>query len=232
VHKQHYATRRSSEKELMSCSIRFLKGLQNFAIPSSGPLCWANTILHDDTLCYRDGFAWLAELHAAITFFVSYLHLASPEVHKLLVGTGVGRSQRHNLSAWILQTLDGIPFLKVQQLESIGLVYTAIEPNGRSHGSVSTKQPFAMAHVLRACPVEKCFDFSVILGWSGPHGPNHRRYKGFPYNVMLQWANGEVTEEPFDLVWSDATDACFRYAARTDDFPFDLWDLLRVRGHA
>jgi hypothetical protein len=232
VHPQRYATRWSSEEELMSCSIWFLKGLQSFAVSSSSPLCWANTIIHDDTICYRSGFAWLAELHVAIAFFLSHLHLAPPEVLKLLVGTDVGRSQRYNLSAWILQTLDGVPFLKVQQLEHTGLVYTAIEPNGRSRGAIFTERPFTMVHMLRACPVVKRFDFSVILGWSGPYGPNHQSYKGFPYNVMLQWASGEVTEEPFDLVWSDATDACVRYAACTDDFPSDLWDLLDVHGRA
>lgn len=49
---------------------------------------------------------------------------------------------------------------------------------------------------------------------------------------VLRWASEEVTEEPFDPVWLDATEVYFHKAACIDDYPSDLWDLLHVCGRA
>ncbi len=53
-----------------------------------------------------------------------------------------------------------------------------------------------------------------IVSHSGPLSQSHPSYKGSPYNVKVEWENGEITEEPLSIIAKDAPVACAIYAKK------------------
>jgi len=74
------------------------------------------------------------------------------------------------------------------------------------------------------------YDFDDICALTGPYSPGDPQYKGFKYNLRLAWRSGGITEEPFDLVWADANEACCAFICAATATPSDLWDELHVCG--
>ena len=54
--------------------------------------------------------------------------------------------------------------------------------------------------------------FQQILGHQGPLKSMDRAYNGSPYNVQLEWANGETTYEPLSIISADDPVSCAIYA--------------------
>ena len=54
--------------------------------------------------------------------------------------------------------------------------------------------------------------FKRIVSHQGPLTPNHPDYKGSTYNVMIEWENGETTNEPLQVIAKDDPVSCAIYA--------------------
>jgi hypothetical protein len=54
--------------------------------------------------------------------------------------------------------------------------------------------------------------FKRIVSHQGPLTPNHPDYKGSMYNVMIEWENGETTNEPLQVIAKDDPVSCAIYA--------------------
>jgi hypothetical protein len=54
--------------------------------------------------------------------------------------------------------------------------------------------------------------FKRIVSHQGPITPNHPDYKGSLYNVMIEWENGETTNEPLQIIAKDDPVSCAIYA--------------------
>ena len=54
--------------------------------------------------------------------------------------------------------------------------------------------------------------FKKISSHQGPLTPDHPDYKGCPYNVLVEWENGETTSEPLSLIAADDPVTCAVYA--------------------
>ena len=53
-----------------------------------------------------------------------------------------------------------------------------------------------------------------IVSHQGPLQAHHPSYKGSPYNVRVEWENGEITDEPISIIAVDAPVACAIYARK------------------
>ena len=56
--------------------------------------------------------------------------------------------------------------------------------------------------------------FRSIVGHEGPLKRNDPNYKGSPYNVNVEWENGEITAEPLSLIGADDPVTCAIYAKK------------------
>ena len=65
-----------------------------------------------------------------------------------------------------------------------------------------------------------------IVSHQGPLDRNHPSYMGSKYNVMVQWENGEITEEPHTIIAADAPVASAIYAKKFNMFEKDQWNRL------
>jgi hypothetical protein len=54
--------------------------------------------------------------------------------------------------------------------------------------------------------------FKCIVGHQGPLICIYPNYKGSKYNVLMEWENGEITEEPLAIIAADNPVACAIYA--------------------
>ena len=54
--------------------------------------------------------------------------------------------------------------------------------------------------------------FHQIISHQGPILPNHPEYKGSQYNLMIEWENGEITNEPLSVIAADDPVTCAIYA--------------------
>ena len=54
--------------------------------------------------------------------------------------------------------------------------------------------------------------FQRIVSHHGPLQPNHPEYKGSQYNIMIEWENGEITNEPLSVIAADDPVTCAIYA--------------------
>ena len=50
------------------------------------------------------------------------------------------------------------------------------------------------------------------MGHQGPLKPTDKAYNGSPYNVQVEWANGETTYEPLSIIAADDPVSCPIYA--------------------
>ena len=65
--------------------------------------------------------------------------------------------------------------------------------------------------------------FKRITGHEGPLVPKHRNYKGSPYNVMVEWENGEITSEPLSVIAADDPVTCAIYARDNNLLDVEGW---------
>ncbi len=54
--------------------------------------------------------------------------------------------------------------------------------------------------------------FKGIVGHQGPLAQNHSDQQGSSYNVRIEWENGEITDEPLDVLAIDDPVVCTTYA--------------------
>ena len=60
------------------------------------------------------------------------------------------------------------------------------------------------------------FELKKIVSHSGPLRHDHPSYQGSTYNVGVEWANGDITQEPLTIIAEDAPLACATYAREAD----------------
>ena len=69
--------------------------------------------------------------------------------------------------------------------------------------------------------------FKDIKGLQGPLRKMHPEYKGYAYNVLLQWEDGSETYEPLDIIMKDDLVSVACYAA--ENIPIDTSGSKRVK---
>ena len=52
------------------------------------------------------------------------------------------------------------------------------------------------------------WDLQNIVFHQGPLNKNHPSHMGSPHNIKVEWENGEITEEPLNVIAADAPVAC------------------------
>ena len=62
-----------------------------------------------------------------------------------------------------------------------------------------------------------------IVSHQGPLDGNHPTYIGSKYNVMVQWENGEITEEPITIIAADASVAWAIYTKKFNMLGKEGW---------
>ena len=70
-------------------------------------------------------------------------------------------------------------------------------------------------HITRQEDTEEPMDLwrlQQILGHQGPLKPTDKAYNGSPYNIQVEWANGETTYEPLSIIAADDPVSCAIYA--------------------
>lgn len=50
--------------------------------------------------------------------------------------------------------------------------------------------------------------FKAIAGHEGPLPKSHPNYNGSPYNLRIEWENGEITDEPLNIIAADDPVSC------------------------
>ena len=53
--------------------------------------------------------------------------------------------------------------------------------------------------------------FTYITSHEGPLERNHPNYKGFPYNIMIEWETGEISREPLTIIAANDPVTCAMY---------------------
>ena len=70
-------------------------------------------------------------------------------------------------------------------------------------------------HIARQEETEEPMDlwrFQRILGHQGPLKPTDKAYNGSPYNIQVEWSNGETTYEPLSIIAANDPVSCAIYA--------------------
>ena len=63
--------------------------------------------------------------------------------------------------------------------------------------------------------------------WTIPLEKDHPNYIGSPYNVMVEWETGEITEEPLSIIAKDDPVTCAAYAKEDNLLHLPEWDKLK-----
>ena len=53
--------------------------------------------------------------------------------------------------------------------------------------------------------------FKAITAHEGPLPRSHPNYNGSPYNLTIEWENGEITNEPLNIIAADDPVSCAIY---------------------
>ena len=69
--------------------------------------------------------------------------------------------------------------------------------------------------------------FKRIVGHSGPLKRDDAKYKGSKWNVMMEWENGEITEEPLSIIGTDDPITCALYARENNLLQEEGWKRFR-----
>jgi hypothetical protein len=65
--------------------------------------------------------------------------------------------------------------------------------------------------------------FRRITGHQGPLLSYDKDYNGSPYNVMIEWENGEITTEPLSVIAKDDPITCAIYAHDNNLLELEGW---------
>ena len=74
---------------------------------------------------------------------------------------------------------------------------------------------------------ETVWKFKRIVGHHGPMKSDDPRYKGSKWNVMMEWENGEITEEPLAIIGADDPITCATYARENNLLGEEGWKRFR-----
>jgi hypothetical protein len=70
--------------------------------------------------------------------------------------------------------------------------------------------------------------FCRIVSHQGPLKPEHPDYKGYTYNIMVEWETGEVTTEPLSMITADDPVTCAIYAKDNDLLDLPGWKRFKT----
>jgi hypothetical protein len=62
------------------------------------------------------------------------------------------------------------------------------------------------------------WNFTHIVGHEGPFRTSDPEYKGYRYNVLIEWENGEITSEPLNIFGKDDPVTCAVYVLVSTDY--------------
>ena len=65
--------------------------------------------------------------------------------------------------------------------------------------------------------------FKSITGHEGPLPKSHPNYNGSPYNLRIEWENGEITNEPLNIIAADDPVSCAIYGRDNDLLDKPSW---------
>ena len=71
------------------------------------------------------------------------------------------------------------------------------------------------------------FKFRALIGHQGPLKPTDPNWKGYKYNVLVDWETGEKTYELLSVLAADDPVTCAMYAKDNDLLHIDEWNRLR-----
>ena len=71
------------------------------------------------------------------------------------------------------------------------------------------------------------FKFRVLIGHQRLLKPTDPNWKGFKFNVLVDWETGEKTYEPLLVLAADDPVACATYAKENDLLHIDGWIRFR-----
>jgi hypothetical protein len=69
--------------------------------------------------------------------------------------------------------------------------------------------------------------FRGIVGHQGPLLHSDPNYKGYKFNVMVEWENGETTTEPLSVIATDEPVTCDIYAKEHELLDTEGWKRFR-----
>ena len=69
--------------------------------------------------------------------------------------------------------------------------------------------------------------YKRIVAHQGPLKPGHKDYMGSKYNIMLEWEDGQVTQEPLSIIAKDDPVTCAIYAKENGLLEKDGWRQFR-----
>jgi hypothetical protein len=94
-----------------------------------------------------------------------------------------------------------------------------------SIGKEEAEEVFTYNQVLEHLENDKDFvwKFKRIVGHQGPLTRRDKDYQGSQWNVMVEWENGEITEEPLSVIASDDPVCCAVYAREKNLLELPGW---------
>lgn len=84
-----------------------------------------------------------------------------------------------------------------------------------------------MEHLSRA-DNDTVWKYKAIVDHQGPLSPSDADYKGCPYNVKVDWENGEMTYEPLNVIAADDPVTCAIYAKEKGLLDTPGWKRFRT----
>ena len=78
-------------------------------------------------------------------------------------------------------------------------------------------------HISKDETSEVVWKYKAIVGHQGPLKSHHRDYKGSIYNVLIEWEDGSVTQEPLSMLAAEDPVACATYAKDKDLLEKEGW---------
>jgi hypothetical protein len=67
------------------------------------------------------------------------------------------------------------------------------------------------------------WNFKHIVSHEGPFRASDPEYKGSRYNILIEWENGEITSEPFNIFGKDDPVTCAVYACKNGLLEEEGW---------
>ena len=76
-------------------------------------------------------------------------------------------------------------------------------------------------------PSPQLYSFEKIVAHQGPLAPNHKNYKGHPFNLKILWSTKETTWEPLHNFFADQPDSVIEYAQSKNLLNNPAWSMVR-----
>lgn len=209
---QRRRRRKFSTMQLLHSAIHFPSG-QKFSTPSEFPLNWNHHASCDGRHCYDPKQLAVSHVHVALSYLLCCnQQRVSPRLHSLLFGHN-SRATRSSPSDWWMVIKPNELFLHVSCRAFRVFQYTVVSSIEKPVKSLQLKWRHVMQQPLQHAPAQcqsdhLMHDIHSIVKMTGPHSPQDSSYNKFPYNLVIKWTTGEMTEEPLNLIWQDANVVC------------------------